>query len=111
MLIQCKEELFDQILPIMGKHEPFIVNEPGTGYINVFDKGWIFVSLNEAKYPDQTKKIYDLLFKCDDSFVVVMTGSCRLLQQKICEHEQYIFCRKLEEGYKITTAWTTYISF
>lgn len=111
MLIQCRENSFDKILSVMGKYEPHIAKDPGTGYINVFDKDWIFVSLSEKRYPEQTKKIFDELLQSDEAFIIADQINCRLIQQKISEHEQYLFCRKSFEGYRITNAWTTYISF
>lgn len=110
MLLQCQEPIFGSILKIMKGHEPFIVKDDGMGYIDVFDKDWIFLYINETKYPEQTEEILNLILSSDEVFLLA-TANGRLIQQKVSETEQYIFLRKLEEGYKITNAWTTYLSF
>lgn len=87
MVIQCREEMFNTICDTLKK-EPYIVEQSG-GYIDCFDKGWVFISV------DDNSKLIKLITKNPEAqYIIGLKEKPLLIQQNISENEQYIFVRK-----------------
>lgn len=112
MLIQCKKELFVEIMQIMEPYEPEIREEKGTGYINVFDKDWIFIVLSRIKHPKRYDKIIKHIQNTTEPYLMgIDKPPVIILQQGIQESDKYIFCRKVENEIKLLHGCTSYIIF
>jgi len=119
MLIQCKESLFQQIADIMLPYEPEMVEEPGTGYINCFDKDWCFITISKMAFPKRSAKILQLLSETTEQHLMANVELVLIVQKKISENEQYIFIRKTkpakdttqDNDYEILWGASSHINF
>lgn len=101
MIIQCKKEMLDTICDFM-KGEPIIVEEAG-GYIDCFDKGWIFVQL------PTNDKLVNTFMEVKSEYIIGLPEKNMLIQCKVGENEQYIFLRKNEMLWGVSSylTWRT----
>ena len=102
MIIQCKEKCLNDICELL-KVEPVVKEEPG-GYIDCWDKGWLFVKTNDTK-------ILDFLSTTQTSYVIGMQDTNTIIQRNVCEHEQYIVIRKIDNEYELLWGAGTYLNF
>lgn len=106
MVIQCREEMFNTICDTLKK-EPYIVEQSG-GYIDCFDKGWVFISVDyDANLIDTITATHN-----ETQFLIGITEIATLIQHNICENEKYIFMRKSDTNIcDILWGASSYIKF
>ena len=88
MIIQCREDTLNFICEYKAK-EPYILELRG-GYIDCFDKDWVFITL------DTDQGLIDELSKRDAIYLIGIEETKTLIQRGINEIEKYIFLRKDE---------------
>lgn len=110
MLIQCKADLFAEITNIMHPCKP-IIRELKGGYINLFDKDWIFMYIDAKVFPAELNKIAELAQ--EHQCLVADRERITLLQNKVAEIEQYIFIRRTgpDDTYEVLHGWSSCIVF
>lgn len=105
LIIQCGEKLFNKIADKMEPLKPVIVEDKG-GYIDTFDKGWVFIFFNKVN-----DKILTYIKKSNYPYLYAITDSNILVKKEIAEGEQYIFIRKVCDEYKVTNGCSSWIEF
>lgn len=112
MIIQCREDVFDDICNFMQdttQTEPYVVTS-NLGYINCFDKDWIFVKLDESQ--EFLQPLLDkITAKEDISILIGISKTNIIIQKNISEDERYIFIRKIDKKNEMLWGVSSYIKF
>ena len=87
IIIQCDVDTFNKICDLMAPAEPIIIETSGRGYIDCFDKDWVFIS-TEVDLTKQLSKLKEAKY--------LIGVDKTLIQHNINEIEKYIFLRKGE---------------
>lgn len=107
MIIQCREDLFNKICDFIletTKLEPYIVASNDLGYINCFDKDWVFIKLEDSL-------LDEFALKEATQYIIGISTTNTIIQKNISEEEKYIFIRKINKEYEMLWGVSSYIKF
>lgn len=102
ILIQCKAVDFSRLCIFFGV-EPTIKEEPG-GYIDCFDKDWLFIKSNN-------KKVINYIKSNLSAYLIGLQEKKQIIQRNIGEYEQYIVIRKIGEEHELLWGASSYLNF
>lgn len=89
MIIQCREKLFEQLTE--GYDYELVQETDFGGYIDCFDKDWIFLVVDIPNTGD----LQDTLYWTDEPYIVLI-GDNRITQQGIPDEQKYLFLREVD---------------
>ncbi|MFA6698089.1 MAG: hypothetical protein WCS08_06865 [Eubacteriales bacterium] len=106
MIIQCREELAQEIIQLMQPYEATLVEEE-TGYADSFEKGWIFIQIH-SQNPKHNEVLQHISMT---AYPHVVGYYGKLLQCGVCENEQNIVIRKIDGECELLWGARTFIIF